>query len=661
MGEDSAFMKSLDPRINQRIMINTTDLHSVDLSCSTNNDTTSTLLIDDNEELFCTKEQQFLKELKLQVETKVKVVSIFGNTGEGKSYTLNKAFFNGENVFKTSSAQTSCTIGVWAKYDPKLNVLCLDTEGMLGITRREQQRVRLLLKVLAISDVVIYQTRAARLHKDMYSFLAGASQAYKNHFSATLSKVLQTADCPKQINSLGPAVIIFHETQHTDTLDECSNVMESSAEERLRSTFNELSLEIDAFSSIKYVGVKSKNQPTNFMKLKEALVKELESNDVRSPRSAKYIFLMLKSLNDKFSHKLSDTSHHMYWSSFFTCQEKCQSCKTGCSLSMGHKEEGEPHFSTQSCKFQHQFQNSVDLCRKCFKSGQKMIVKKSYQSANESSWSLYINYVWSGYIMECPTCGEIYRSRQHWYGNKNPEDIGVVVQENVHIWSGDKIYFQEKTLFGSQNTAQKVIDSVTSLSDVVASVGSQPTQVLGEWVTDKINPSYWTPNHEIKACFKCKKVFQLLETKHHCRACGEGFCESCSSKRQTVPSRGWFSEVRVCDICYREEPPSLSQATDGSENRARQIGETVFSSMTAVKSVLTISKDFIKDSVRPAYWTPDIECERCCCCERRFDDKVILHHCRDCGKGVCDKCSLSRKSVPLRGWTSPVRVCNKCC
>lgn len=77
----------------------------------------------------------------------------------------------------------------------------------------------------------------------------------------------------------------------------------------------------------------------------------------------------------------------------------------------------------------------------CLKRGIKNVVKRSYQSANESSWSSYLNYVWSGYILECPRCGEIYRSRQHWYGNKTPEECGVVDQENVHIWSGVRRIF----------------------------------------------------------------------------------------------------------------------------------------------------------------------------------------------------------------------------
>jgi zinc finger FYVE domain-containing protein 1 len=39
------------------------------------------------------------------------------------------------------------------------------------------------------------------------------------------------------------------------------------------------------------------------------------------------------------------------------------------------------------------------------------------------------------YVIECPYCGEIYRSRQYWYGNKNPEDAAVR-PEIQHVWPG---------------------------------------------------------------------------------------------------------------------------------------------------------------------------------------------------------------------------------
>jgi zinc finger FYVE domain-containing protein 1 len=70
-----------------------------------------------------------------------------------------------DEVFATSSAPAdSCTLGVWAAFEPRNQVLVLDTEGMLGIggndgQTNENRRTRQLLKVLAISDVVICKTR----------------------------------------------------------------------------------------------------------------------------------------------------------------------------------------------------------------------------------------------------------------------------------------------------------------------------------------------------------------------------------------------------------------------------------------------------------------------------------------------------------------------
>ena len=44
----------------------------------------------------------------------------------------------------------------------------IDMEGLLGATVNLSQRIRLLLKVLAISDLVIYRTHADQLHNDPF-------------------------------------------------------------------------------------------------------------------------------------------------------------------------------------------------------------------------------------------------------------------------------------------------------------------------------------------------------------------------------------------------------------------------------------------------------------------------------------------------------------
>ena len=253
----------------------------------------SFLLLDEKEKLLVSSKEQFLEKLNIKDDSeKVKVVSIFGNTGEGKSYTFNKVFFSGKNVFKTSPDQRSCTLGVWAAYDPVLKVICLDTEGLLGMKKEHHQRTRLLLKVLVVSDIVIYRTRAERLQADMYTFLSGASQAYKQHFEPALLLVWQKLKIEGRPEAIGPSLIIFHETKHTNTLDMCTTYDESP-EDIIRARCKDMHMSIDAFRSIKYIGQKIEEE-TSFFQLEGAVQSELSNTTVRSKRDPSIIYLTLK-------------------------------------------------------------------------------------------------------------------------------------------------------------------------------------------------------------------------------------------------------------------------------------------------------------------------------------------------------------------------------
>lgn len=93
---------------------------------------------------------------------------------------------------------------------------------------------------------------------------------------------------------------------------------------------------------------------------------------------------------------------------------------------MGHVIEGEEHRNKNRCRYQHQFENKVYLCRTCLTNGREVIVKITAQSTNDSkSWLGLAKFAWSGSVIECPNCGEIFRARQYWYGNSNPEDKAV--------------------------------------------------------------------------------------------------------------------------------------------------------------------------------------------------------------------------------------------
>lgn len=51
------------------------------------------------------------------------------------------------------------------------------------------------------------------------------------------------------------------------------------------------------------------------------------------------------------------------------------------------------------------------------------------------SWIFFCFVLIFRYVIECPNCGVIYRSRQYWYGNQDPVDT-VVRTEIQHVWPG---------------------------------------------------------------------------------------------------------------------------------------------------------------------------------------------------------------------------------
>ena len=131
---------------------------------------------------------------------------------------MNQVFFEGGEKFRTSHTADSCTVGVWAALDKPQQALILDTEGRLGLSKNDNARNRLLLKILCVSDVVIYRTKAPRLPNDMFQFLSDASTAFLKYFKKEIENVMKTCKVDGPMSAMGPTLIVFHETQHTEVL-----------------------------------------------------------------------------------------------------------------------------------------------------------------------------------------------------------------------------------------------------------------------------------------------------------------------------------------------------------------------------------------------------------------------------------------------------------
>lgn len=86
---------------------------------------------------------------------------------------------------------------------------------IIGVTNCENERTRLLLKVLAVSDIVVYGIHSERLNRDLFMFLGTASRAYSCHFKAALQAIGQKEGISTSLSKLGPSIIVLHETRHT--------------------------------------------------------------------------------------------------------------------------------------------------------------------------------------------------------------------------------------------------------------------------------------------------------------------------------------------------------------------------------------------------------------------------------------------------------------
>ncbi|KAK6020466.1 FYVE zinc finger, partial [Ostertagia ostertagi] len=65
--------------------------------------------------------------------------------------------------------------------------------------------------------------------------------------------------------------------------------------------------------------------------------------------------------------------------------------------------------------------------------------------------------------------------------------------------------------------------------------------------------------HDGSECFRCRSEFSLFNRKHHCRACGQIFCDRCSTKEIPLPQFGIEKEVRVCDACFEKISSKTSE------------------------------------------------------------------------------------------------------
>ncbi|ELT87597.1 hypothetical protein CAPTEDRAFT_179856 [Capitella teleta] len=111
--------------------------------------------------------------------------------------------------------------------------------------------------------------------------------------------------------------------------------------------------------------------------------------------------------------------------------------------------------------------------------------------------------------------------------------------------------------------------------------------------------------------------------------------------------------------CYAAEAPP-SPPEEAEEATSLEEGETPGDDDSAGEFIRCA---FILSSIvasEPPEWLPDDECHQCMACEVPFTFVRRRHHCRNCGKIFCARCSANSVCLPHFGHAKPVRVCNHC-
>lgn len=113
--------------------------------------------------------------------------------------------------------------------------------------------------------------------------------------------------------------------------------------------------------------------------------------------------------------------------------------------------------------------------------------------------------------------------------------------------------------------------------------------------------------------------------------------DGCPSDYTNHP-RQFQLEDSLNDLVYSTGP-----GTDGTHGEAPSIEES--------------HRDSIES---PPVWIPDVQAPKCMSCGSNFTVMKRRHHCRNCGKVFCARCSSNSVPLPKYGLVKPVRVCNKC-
>ncbi|KAI3724483.1 hypothetical protein L2E82_36262 [Cichorium intybus] len=157
------------------------------------------------------------------------------------------------------------------------------------------------------------------------------------------------------------------------------------------------------------------------------------------------------------------------------------------------------------------------------------------------------------------------------------------------FWSKSSVDIEPRRIRLQSNsyTTNTLLDTVTAATIQVKEMGgrSRPADTvkvieqsnekkkgLGDWMNIIKPPNeekdHWVPDEAVTKCTGCGTDFSAFNRKHHCRNCGDIFCDKCTHGRVALTSEENAPQVRVCDRCMLEVTHRLNSAKESAATRS---------------------------------------------------------------------------------------------
>ncbi|XP_051139366.1 protein FREE1 [Andrographis paniculata] len=218
---------------------------------------------------------------------------------------------------------------------------------------------------------------------------------------------------------------------------------------------------------------------------------------------------------------------------------------------------------------------------------QKFRVKLLAESGGQNTMDVLCQIGLDGIRMLDPSTGRLLRI----YLLDTITKCEAIDSSTFAFWSKSSVDFEPRRIRLKSNsyTNNTILDIVTAAIVQYKEMGgkSRPSESpkIAEQSTEKkkgfadfinlIKPAdeekdHWIPDEAVSKCSSCGANFNAFVRRHHCRNCGEIFCDKCSQGRTALTADENAPVVRVCDMCLGEVSRRLTSAKEGA-NRSTAV------------------------------------------------------------------------------------------